>query len=139
MIFSNTAVRSLSSLLVVAVVAATTSVVGSATTTKRKLSKNNPQPPSPRCPTATLYWPTAFNNTIGSQHIQQIFRANAPIGPPGEERLCVLDDLGRSVCIGDTVTVSFILSLSLFLSPCLTSNTYTCLFTFPIMSNRVFE
>jgi len=116
MIFSNTAVRSLSSLLVVAVVAATTSVVGSATTTKRKLSKNNPQPPSPRCPTATLYWPTAFNNTIGSQHIQQIFRANAPIGPPGEERLCVLDDLGRSVCIGDTVTVSFILSLSLSLS-----------------------
>ena len=117
MIFSNTAVRSLSSLLVAAVVAATTSVVGSATTTQRKLSKNNPQPPSPRCPTATLYWPTAFNNTIGSQHIQQIFRANDPLGPPGEERLCVDDDLGRSVCIGDTVTVSFILSLSLSFSP----------------------
>ena len=103
MIFSNTAVRSLSSLLVVAMTARTPSGVGGATTTNRKLSKNSlssTAPPTTKCPidpTALLFYSVAINNTIGSPHIVQRFPAATPAG---SEKICP----DGVVCIGDTYT-----------------------------------
>lgn len=108
MIFSNTAVSSLSSLLVVAA-AATTSVVGGATTKNRKLSKNSPpSPPMTKCPSATLYYDKGWSNEVGSQNIQLITPANTPIDPSsgiGVEALCSTR-YGYPLCIGDTVAQS---------------------------------
>ena len=100
MIFSTTAVRSLSSLLVVAMATTTPSGVGGATTMNRKLSKNTvggAAPPTTTCPTATLYYPVAINNTLGSPHIVQRFPAATPAG---SEKICP----DGVVCIGDTYT-----------------------------------
>ena len=101
MIFSTAAVRRLSSsLLVVAMAATTPSGVGGAPTMNRKLSKNTvggAAPPTTTCPTATLYYPVAINNTLGSPHIVQRFPAATPAG---SEKICP----DGVVCIGDTYT-----------------------------------
>jgi len=115
MIFSNTAIaiRSLSSLLVFAMATTTPSGVGGATTTNRKLSKNSPTAtPTTTCPTATLYYPLAINNTLGSPHISQAFPGPTPdnFGTP-EEKICA-----GGVCIGDT----YIDSRTLYADPALT-------------------
>ena len=105
MIFSNTAVCSLSPLLVVAMATSTPSGVGGATTMNRKLSKNSlssTAPPITKCPNATLYYPLAINNTIGSPHIVQRFPAATPAG---SEKICDNNDNPDDVvCIGDTYT-----------------------------------
>ena len=122
MIFSNTAVSSLPSLLVFAA-AATTSVVGGATTTNRKLSKRNPPSPPPmtNCPSATLYYTLGWSNEVGSQNIQLITPANTPIDPVSgveQEAVCSTSYNGggyAQLCIGDSVTVSLsILSFEIF-------------------------
>ena len=106
MIFSNTAVRSLSSLLVVAMTARTPSGVGGATTTNRKLSKNSlssTAPPTTKCPidpTALLFYSVAINNTIGSPHTVQYFAGPSPLGL-GEEKICHPELV---YCVGDTYT-----------------------------------
>ena len=114
MIFSNTAVRSLSSLLVFAIATTTPSGVGGATTTNRKLSKNTASPtknnlsstapPTSKCPTADLYYPLAINNTMGSPHIRQMFPAPYPEGGPEEGLICHDDKDGNDICIGQTYT-----------------------------------
>ena len=102
MLIPKTAIRSLSSLLVVAVVAIK-SVVGGTSTTNRKLSKK--APPSPplmtKCPSSMLYYPVPFDNTIGSQHIFEVFRPPSPLG--NQPRLCSQSGIS---CIGDTVIFS---------------------------------
>ena len=121
MIFSNTAVSSLPSLLVFAA-AATTSVVGGATTKNRKLSKNSPpSPPMTKCPSATLYYHKGWSNEVGSQNIQSITPANTPIDPVSgveQEAVCSTSYNGggyAQLCIGDSVTVSLsILSFEIF-------------------------
>jgi hypothetical protein len=114
MIFSTTAVRSLSSLLVFAMAASTPSVVGGATTMNRKLNKNSPTvTPTMKCRTATLYYPLAKNNTLGSPHINQAFPGPSPLGE-GEEKICLPNN--TAVCIGDT----FINSNTLYADPALT-------------------
>ena len=102
MIFSTTAVRSLSSLLAFAMATITTpSGVGGATTMNRKLNKNSPTvTPTMKCRTATLYYPLATNNTLGSPHIYQAFPGMSPLGE-GEEKICVPNSVA---CIGDTIT-----------------------------------
>ena len=52
------------------------------------------------CPSATLYYSTAIDNTIGSPHIVLRFPGATPLGD-GQERLC--DPAGIN-CIGDTHT-----------------------------------
>ena len=110
MIFSNTAVRSLSSLLVFAIATTTPSGVGGATTTNRKLSKNTASPtknnlsstapPTSKCPTAPLFYSLAINNTIGSPHTVQAFPGPSPLGL-GEEKICHPELV---YCVGDTYT-----------------------------------
>ena len=92
MFISKAAVRSLSSLLVFVMAAAT----------NRKLSKRSPPaPPTTKCPSAKLYHPVAFNNTIGSPDIYEIFRAPLPLFD--QPRLCQPSGI---FCIGDTVANS---------------------------------
>jgi len=102
MLFSNTAVSSLtkSSLLVIAI-AATTSVVGGATTKNRKLSKGNspPSPPMTKCPSATLYFRMGYTNEIGGD-INLVNPANPPRAD-GQDGVCNTNGL----CIGDTITL----------------------------------
>ena len=120
MIFSTAAVRSLSSLLVFAMAASTPSGVGGATTINRKLSKNSPTAtPTMKCRTATLYYPLAKNNTLGSPHINQVFAGPSPLGE-GEEKICLPNS---PVCIGDT----YIDSNTLYADPALTQQVATLL------------
>merc|ERR1712194_954510 len=51
--------------------------------------------PKGECPTSTLYIPQAVNNTVGSNHINQLIPSNDPLG---SEKICKF-----GVCIGDTV------------------------------------
>ena len=100
MIFSTTAVRSLSSVLVVAMAATTPFSVRGATTTNRKLSKNSlssTAPPTTKCPSAKLYYPFANNNTT---NIRQSFSGQLTLGV-GQVKICYADGL---LCIGDTFT-----------------------------------
>ena len=120
MIFSTAAVRSLSSLLVFAMAASTPSGVGGATTINRKLSKNSPTAtPTMKCRTATLYYPLAKNNTLGSPHINQVFAGPSPLGEGGE-KICLPNS---PVCIGDT----YIDSNTLYADPALTQQVATLL------------
>ena len=121
MIFSTTAVRSLSSLLAFAMATITTpSGVGGATTMNRKLNKNSPTvTPTMKCRTATLYYPLAKNNTLGSPHINQLFAGPSPLGE-GEEKICLPNS---PVCIGDT----YIDSNTLYADPALTQQVATLL------------
>ena len=102
MFIPKTAIRSLSSLLVVAVVAIK-SVVGGTSTTNRKLSKKAPPTPPlmTTCPSSMLYYPVPVDNTIGSQHIFEVFRPPSPLG--NQPRLCSQSGIS---CIGDTVIFS---------------------------------
>ena len=98
MIFSTTAVRSLSSLLVVAMAATTPSGVGG-----KKVSKtwsSAPPPTTTKCPSATLFYPLAIDNTLGSRHIVQAFPGMSPLGE-GQAKICAPAGV---FCIGDTFT-----------------------------------
>ena len=121
MIFSTTAVRSLSSLLAFAMATITTpSGVGGATTMNRKLNKNSPTvTPTMKCRTATLYYPLASNNTLGSPHIFQAFPGPSPL-VEGEEKICLPNS---TACIGDT----YINSNTLYADPALTQQVATLL------------
>ena len=118
MIFSTAAVRSLSSLLVVAMATTTPSGVGGAVTMNRKLSKNTvggAAPSTTKCPTATLYYPMDFNNTLGSPHIIQKIPV---VNSEGFQKLCDPDDYN---CIGDTHIESY----TLYADPGLTKKVAT--------------
>ena len=86
----------------------------------RKLNKNSPTvTPTMKCRTATLYYPLASNNTLGSPHIFQAFPGPSPL-VEGEEKICLPNS---TACIGDT----YINSNTLYADPALTQQVATLL------------